>query len=59
MDVHNEERMALGRIVHAFREYAISAHRDVARWQTNYHRLPPNHQQILLSLQEKIDNAGR
>ena len=58
-DEEREERMALGRIVHAFRDYAISAHREVDRWEINYSRLPMNHQRILSSLKEKIGHARR
>lgn len=55
----SEERAALGRIVHAFREYSQAALLEVSRWQANFDRLPEHHRLLLRSQHVKAEAARR
>ena len=56
---NSDERAALGRIVHAFREYSQAALLAVSRWQANFDRLPKHHQVLLHSQHAKAEAARR
>ena len=54
---NSDERAALGRIVHAFREYSQAALLEMSRWQANFDRLPKHHQVLLHSQHAKAEAA--
>lgn len=49
--------LAIRRIVHAFRDYRRDAEEDVARWEHNYRRLPPHHQELLSAQPARFSRA--
>jgi hypothetical protein len=53
-----EEREALGRIVHAFQTYALYADLKLDRWKHNFSRLPDRHKQLLQCQVTKYDRAA-
>ncbi|GAX79740.1 hypothetical protein CEUSTIGMA_g7181.t1 [Chlamydomonas eustigma] len=53
-----EEREALGRIVHAFQTYAIHSDLQLDRWKFHFSQLPDRHKQILHGQSTKYDRAA-
>lgn len=52
-----DERMALGRVAHAFREYRMDAEWEISRWEYNYGRLSAEHRALVPNLPHKVAAA--